>query len=75
MSQLVIRGWNVGFDKILLTQTLRAEFGYSLTEGKSITDQVLAKHEVRIPFAHEPSREEDLVKRLQEIGARASIER
>jgi hypothetical protein len=74
MRQLVIRGWNVGFDKILLTKTLRAEFGYSLTEGKSITDRVLAKEEIRIPFDHETSKEEDFVKRLREIGVRASIE-
>jgi hypothetical protein len=74
MRQLVISGWNSGFDKILLTKTLRAEFGYSLSEGKSITDRVLANEEVRIPFDHEHSREKDLVMRLREIGVRASIE-
>jgi|CZKF01.1.fsa_nt_gi hypothetical protein len=74
MRQLVIRGWNVGLDKILLTKTLRTEFGYSLSEGKSITDRVLANEEIRIPLDNELSREEDLVMRLQKIGARASIE-
>ena len=74
MRELVICGWNVGFDKILLTKTLRAEFGYSLTEGKSITDRVLAKEEIRIPFDHRPLSEEDLIRELREIGVRASIE-
>jgi len=74
MRELVIRGWNVGFDKILLTKTLRAEFGYSLTEGKSITDRVLSKEEIRIPLGHRPINEKDLLRRLQEIGVRALIE-
>ncbi|MGD0831735.1 MAG: hypothetical protein ABR907_12365 [Terracidiphilus sp.] len=74
MKQLVICGWNVGLDKILLTKTLRTEFGYSLSEGKSITDRVLANEEIRIPFDNATSTEEDLVKSLQKIGARASIE-
>jgi ribosomal protein L7/L12 len=74
MKNLVINGWNVGLDKILLTKALRAEFGYSLSEGKSITDQVVDNREIRIPFDREPSVAEDFVKKLREIGAKASIE-
>jgi hypothetical protein len=47
---------------------------YSLSEGKSMTDRVLAKEEVRIPLGHRSIEEEqDFVTRLQEIGVRASI--
>lgn len=74
MRELVICGWKIGFDKILLTKTLRAEFGYSLTEGKSITDRVVANEEVRIPLEHRQIDEVDLLRRLHEIGVKASIE-
>jgi ribosomal protein L7/L12 len=74
MKHLVINGWNVGFDKILLKKTLRAEFGYSLLEAKSITDQVVDNKEIRIPFDREPRVAEEFVKKLREIGAKATIE-
>ena len=76
MRLLVMNGWNVGFNKILLTKTLQVEFGYSLTEGKSITDRVLAKDEIRIPLDHRhpKEKEEDLLRQLREIGLKVSIE-
>ena len=74
MKQLVINGWSIGLNKIELTKALRAEFGYSLSEGKSITDQVVDNEEIRIPFDRAPSVAEDFVRRLREIGAKASIE-
>jgi hypothetical protein len=74
MKELVIHGWNVGLDKILLTKTLRAEFGYSLTEGKSITDQVVDNEQIRIPLESKSINEEDLLTKLREIGVIASIE-
>ena len=40
-SKLVIVGWNVGFQKVEFTKLLRCNFGFSLTEAKSITDKVL----------------------------------
>ena len=70
---LAINGWNVGFNKIRLTNMLRAEFGYSLAEAKSITDQVLENQKIRIPFNSDPSSADDVVKRLLAIGAKASI--
>jgi ribosomal protein L7/L12 len=74
MKNLVINGWNVGLDKVLLTKTLRAEFDYSLSEGKSITDKVVDNEEVKIPLNREASEAEELVRKLREIGAKASIE-
>jgi hypothetical protein len=74
MRELVICGWNVGFDKVLLTKTLRAEFGYSLTEGKSITDRVVENEEIRIALENKFINKEDLLNKLREIGVRASIE-
>lgn len=74
MRELVISGWNVGLDKILLTKALRAEFGYSLSEGKSMTDRVLAKEEIRIPLGHRSIEEEQaLLTRLREIGVQVSV--
>jgi hypothetical protein len=75
MKELVIHGWNVGLDKISLTKTMRAEFGYSLSQGKSVTDRVLSNEEVRIPledYSVEESR--DVCKRFQELGINVSIE-
>lgn len=40
-STLVISGWHVGFQKIEFTKFLRQNFGLSLTEAKSITDNIL----------------------------------
>jgi hypothetical protein len=74
MRELVICGWNVGFHKILLTKTLRIEFGYPLTTAKSITDRVLSKEEIRIPLNHLPFEEENLLRRLREIGVKVSVE-
>lgn len=74
MKRLVISGWNVGLDKILLTKTLRSELDYSLSEAKSITDQVVANEEIGILLDRAPSAAEDLMKRVIEIGVKASIE-
>jgi len=73
MKHLVIKGWNVGLNKILLTKMLRTEFGFSLSEAKSITDRVLGNEEIRIPLDESSPSGEDIVKALCEIGAKASI--
>jgi hypothetical protein len=70
---LVINGWNIGLNKVLLTNTLRTDFGYSLSEAKAITDQVLNNQEIRIPFERTSMEADDLIERLREIGAKASI--
>jgi hypothetical protein len=43
-------------------------------EAKSITDQVVDNKEIRIPFDREPRVAEEFVKKLREIGAKATIE-
>jgi ribosomal protein L7/L12 len=74
MKELVIYGWSSGLDKISLTKTLRAEFGYSLADGKSITDRVLANEEVRISLEGRTIEDcTNILGKLQEIGAKASL--
>jgi ribosomal protein L7/L12 len=74
MKELSIQGWNLGLDKILLTKTLRAEFGYSLTDGKAITDRVLANEEVRIPLEGRSIEDcNEVLRKLQETGAKVSV--
>jgi hypothetical protein len=42
-TTLIIEGWNEGFNKVAFTKILRHEFGFSLTAGKTMTDQVLER--------------------------------
>ena len=37
---ITVSGWHEGFQKIAFTRLLRAQFGYGLSEGKSITDRI-----------------------------------
>ncbi len=74
LKHLVINGWNLGTNKIQLTNTLRAEFGYSLSEAKAITDQIVDNREIRVPFDREGPVAENFVGRLREIGAKVSID-
>jgi len=73
MRELVIQGWRVGFDKIKLTKVLRAEFGMSLLEGKSITDKVLDNEQVRISLDDHALDEEQFLSCLRAIGVEAWI--
>jgi ribosomal protein L7/L12 len=42
-TALLIEGWSEGFNKVAFTKMLQREFGFSLTEAKNMTDQVLER--------------------------------
>jgi len=48
MRRITLSGWNVGFDKVGLTNLLRQDLGYSLARAKGITDAVLDKRSVTV---------------------------
>jgi hypothetical protein len=41
MKRIVVFGWKLNFNKIGFTKFLRAEFGYSLSDSKGMTDGLL----------------------------------
>lgn len=72
MSELILRSWKIGFEKVSLTKLLRDEFGYSLADAKAITDAILENKEVRLPHPNQEG--EKIVAKLREIGVIASVE-
>ncbi len=67
-------GWRTGLDKVRLTKTLQAELSQPLALAKSLTDRVLAREIVTFALEKGYSREEVLLRTLQEIGVDAYIE-
>lgn len=51
MATIVLCGWNVGFNKIALTNLVRQRLGHTLSEAKAVTDTVLAGQEVTLEIA------------------------
>ena len=72
MTELVVHGWKIGFQKVSMTKLLREEFGYSLSEAKAITDSILENKQVRLPCPNLP--EEVTLARLRALGVDASLE-
>ncbi len=58
-------------DKIGLTKLLRAEFGFGLSQAKSITDTVLSGREPSVEIADEGL--EQFTARLDELGVNYQI--
>ena len=58
MKRIVVFGWKLNFDKIGFTKFMRAEFGYSLSEAKGMTDGLLEHRLVTFEIA------EDQLKRV-----------
>jgi ribosomal protein L7/L12 len=67
MRRMVITGWNVGFQKIEFTKTVRKELSCSLTEAKGITESVLDRRPVEIEISEE--RFDPVSAILRELGA------
>jgi ribosomal protein L7/L12 len=53
MKRIVVFGWKLNFDKIGFTKFLRAEFGYSLTKAKDMTDGLLENRSVVFEIAQD----------------------
>jgi ribosomal protein L7/L12 len=72
MAIVEITGWQVGFNKVGCTNTIRATTGLSLVEGKEITDAVL-KGETRRIAIPDYRAAQMLAQELVGLGAIASV--
>ena len=48
MKTVTIVGWSAGFQKVRLTDLLRQNLGYTLSEAKAATDSVLDNQRVKL---------------------------
>ncbi len=71
MTTVLVFGWTRGFQKIEFTKLLRAEFGYSLTHAKGITDAILdgKSIELQVPAAGA----ERVVAAMEGLGAKCNV--
>ena len=67
MRRIFVTGWNIGFQKVEFTKTLKLELGCSLSKAKGMTDAVLDCQAVQIDLAEEQF--ERVSARLNELGA------
>ena len=72
MAIVEIRGWEIGFNKVACTNTIRAATGLGLAEGKAVTDAVLDR-EIRRITVPDPLAAQQLAHDLTELGAIASV--
>jgi hypothetical protein len=72
MKRVVVFGWKLNFNKIGFTEFLRAEFGYSLTEAKGMTDGLLEGRSVVFEIAGDQL--ERVVSELDELRADYRVE-
>ena len=72
MAIVEIRGWEVGFNKVKCTKTVRAAIGLGLAEGKAVTDAVLRGEAQRIVIPDDLAAQR-LVDELTQLGAIASV--
>jgi hypothetical protein len=72
MREFILSGWNVGFDKVGLTNLLRHDLGFPLAQAKGITDSVLENQLVTLEVPD--SQLSWLSSKLNDIGARFVME-
>ena len=72
MAIVEIRGWEIGFNKVACTNTIRAATGLGLAEGKAMTDAVLNREIQRIAVPDRLAAQQ-LARDLTELGAIASV--
>lgn len=71
MAIVEIRDWEVGFNKVACTSTIRAATGFSLAEGKAVTDAVLRREVQRITVQDHLATQ--LAYDLAQLGAITSV--
>jgi len=67
MIEVLLTGWNPGFDKIAMNRLLRAQFDYSLAEAKIAVDAILERQEIILTV--QPEILEQITFELVELGA------
>jgi ribosomal protein L7/L12 len=67
-STLFVEGWNAGFNKIAFTKLLQVGLGLSLSQAKSLTDQILEGAQVKIDVP--PNQLSKLTNSAKSLGAK-----
>jgi hypothetical protein len=65
---IVISGWELGFRKVMLTELLRHDLGYSLSDAKAETDAVLDNQ--RRELNVEDAQFSEVLAKLRVLGAK-----
>lgn len=71
MKTIVISGWELGFQKVKLTELLRYDLGYSLSDAKAKTDMVLDNQ--RIELIVGDTQFSEMLAKLRLIGAKCTF--
>jgi ribosomal protein L7/L12 len=71
MTTVLVSGWKPGFQKIEFTKLLRAEFGYSLTQAKGMTDAVMGGNGVE--FQVPACEAERIAAAMEGLGAKCNV--
>jgi hypothetical protein len=66
VKTIILSGWNTGFNKVGLTKLLRYDYGYSLSNAKTVTDSVLDGKAVTIENSDD--RVDEFVMKLDRLG-------
>lgn len=72
MKTITIIGWRTGFQKVGLTNLLRHELGYTLSDAKAATDTLLANR--RLDLQAQDSELDQIVSTLRDLGAELAME-
>ena len=67
MAKITIQGWKYGFQKISFTHLLQSRAGYTLSEAKHLTDDVLAGRTITVSVPEELC--SSLASEMEQIGA------
>jgi hypothetical protein len=71
MKRVMVCGWKVGLRKIDLTKLLRETMGYSLAEGKAVTDAIVYNQPVTLDVRDEQM--EALISGLTRLGVKFTV--
>jgi ribosomal protein L7/L12 len=71
MKTIVMSGWELGFQKVKLTEFLKSDLGYSLSDAKAMTDAVLDNRSTELNV--EDAQFSSVLAKLRMLGAKCTL--
>jgi ribosomal protein L7/L12 len=71
MKTIVMSGWELGFQKVKLTELLRHDLGYSLSDAKAKTNAVLDNQRTELNV--EDAQIGEVLAKLHMLGAKCTL--
>jgi hypothetical protein len=71
MKTIVMSGWELGLQKVKLTELLRHDLGYSLSDAKAKTDAVLDNQRTELNV--EDTQFSAVLAKLRMLGAKCTL--